>query len=98
MSGSSAHSELDHSLYSYPDCPSFFPVMKDKSKNAARNRREKENGEFFELGRLLPLPAAITSQLDKASIIRLTTSFLKMRQVFPEGERALTVLSLTVVL
>ena len=39
--------------------------MQDKSKNAARNRREKENGEFFELGRLLPLPAAITSQLDK---------------------------------
>ena len=68
-----------------------FPVMKDKSKNAARNRREKENGEFFELGRLLPLPAAITSQLDKASIIRLTTSFLKMRQVFPEGERGLAV-------
>lgn len=25
-------------------------------------------------------------QLDKASIIRLTTSYLKMRQVFPEGE------------
>ena len=39
--------------------------LQDKSKNAARNRREKENGEFFELGRLLPLPAAITSQLDK---------------------------------
>jgi hypothetical protein len=62
------------------------PVMKDKSKNAARNRREKENGEFFELGRMLPLPGAITSQLDKASIIRLTTAFLRMRQVFPEGE------------
>ena len=60
--------------------------MRDKSKNAARNRREKENSEFYELGKLLPLPAAITSQLDKASIIRLTTSFLKMRQVFPEGE------------
>jgi len=44
--------------------------MKDKSKNAARNRREKENTEFFELGKLLPLPAAITSQLDKASVIR----------------------------
>ena len=43
------------------------------------------SGEFFELGRMLPLPGAITSQLDKASIIRLTTSFLKMRQVFPEG-------------
>jgi hypothetical protein len=57
-----------------------------KSKNAARNRREKENSEFFELGKLLPLPAAITSQLDKASVIRLTTSYLRMRQVFPEGK------------
>lgn len=62
--------------------------MKEKSKNAAKTRREKENGEFFELAKLLPLPSAITSQLDKASIIRLTTSYLKMRAVFPEGERA----------
>ena len=61
--------------------------MKDKSKNAARNRREKENSEFFELGKLLPLPSAITSQLDKASVIRLTTSYLRMRQIFPEGKR-----------
>ncbi|XP_046751910.1 protein single-minded isoform X2 [Diprion similis] len=59
--------------------------MKEKSKNAARSRREKENQEFFELAKLLPLPAAITSQLDKASIIRLTTSYLKMRHVFPDG-------------
>lgn len=60
--------------------------MKEKSKNAARNRREKENAEFLELAKLLPLPAAITSQLDKASVIRLTTSYLKMRHVFPDGE------------
>uniref|UniRef100_A0A182P6T9 Single-minded n=1 Tax=Anopheles epiroticus TaxID=199890 RepID=A0A182P6T9_9DIPT len=59
--------------------------MKEKSKNAARSRREKENAEFLELAKLLPLPSAITSQLDKASIIRLTTSYLKMRAVFPEG-------------
>ncbi|XP_042611684.1 single-minded homolog 1-A-like isoform X1 [Cyprinus carpio] len=59
--------------------------MKEKSKNAARTRREKENSEFYELAKLLPLPSAITSQLDKASIIRLTTSYLKMRIVFPEG-------------
>ncbi|XP_055373815.1 protein single-minded [Condylostylus longicornis] len=59
--------------------------MKEKSKNAARTRREKENAEFFELAKLLPLPCAITSQLDKASIIRLTTSYLKMRQIFPDG-------------
>uniref|UniRef100_A0A182K7B0 Single-minded n=1 Tax=Anopheles christyi TaxID=43041 RepID=A0A182K7B0_9DIPT len=60
-------------------------AMKEKSKNAARSRREKENVEFLELAKLLPLPNAITSQLDKASIIRLTTSYLKMRQIFPEG-------------
>ncbi|KAK2584866.1 hypothetical protein KPH14_002464 [Odynerus spinipes] len=60
-------------------------VMKEKSKTAARWRREKENKEFLELGKLLPLPPTITSQLDKASIIRLTTSNLKMRQLFPHG-------------
>ncbi|CAL8069525.1 unnamed protein product [Orchesella dallaii] len=59
--------------------------MKEKSKNAARTRREKENQEFLELARLLPLPGAITSQLDKASVIRLTTSYLRMRHVFPDG-------------
>ncbi|XP_075751751.1 bHLH transcription factor single-minded [Rhipicephalus microplus] len=59
--------------------------MKEKSKNAARHRREKENAEFGELGQLLPLPAAITSQLDKASVIRLTSSYLKMRDLFPDG-------------
>eukprot|EP00090_Calanus_glacialis_P013498 TRINITY_DN22185_c0_g1_i1.p1 TRINITY_DN22185_c0_g1~~TRINITY_DN22185_c0_g1_i1.p1 ORF type:complete len:626 (-),score=99.82 TRINITY_DN22185_c0_g1_i1:177-2054(-) len=77
------HSDQGYYEYGYQE--DYPPIMKDKSKNAARNRREKENGEFFELGRMLPLPGAITSQLDKASIIRLTTSFLKMRQVFPDG-------------
>lgn len=62
--------------------------MKEKSKTAARTRREKENSEFYELAKMLPLPSAITSQLDKASIIRLTTSYLKMRIVFPQGERS----------
>ena len=74
------------SSYEYEEHNFSWTTMKDKSKNAARNRREKENTEFFELGKLLPLPAAITSQLDKASVIRLTTSYLRMRQVFPEGQ------------
>lgn len=66
--------------------PALQDAMKEKSKNAARTRREKENAEFCELAKLLPLPAASTQQLDKASVIRLTTSYLKMRQVFPDGE------------
>lgn len=59
--------------------------MKETSRNAARTRREKENSEFYELAKMLPLPSAITSQLDKASIIRLTSSYLRMRILFPEG-------------
>ncbi|XP_050535387.1 single-minded homolog 2 isoform X2 [Daktulosphaira vitifoliae] len=59
--------------------------MRERSRNAARTRRENENAEFLELAKLLPLPSAITSQLDKASVIRLTTSYLKMRHVFPDG-------------
>ncbi|XP_051974317.1 SIM bHLH transcription factor 1b [Xyrauchen texanus] len=59
--------------------------MKEKSKTAARTRREKENSEFYELAKMLPLPSAITSQLDKASVIRLTCSYLKMRALFPQA-------------
>lgn len=60
--------------------------MKEKCKDAARMRREKERAEFIELSKLLPLPASITSQLDKASIIRLTSSYLRMRSAFPQGK------------
>ncbi|KAL0169745.1 hypothetical protein M9458_034341, partial [Cirrhinus mrigala] len=35
---------------------------------------------------MLPLPGAITSQLDKASIIRLTISYLKMRDFANQGD------------
>ncbi|UYV75101.1 SIM2 [Cordylochernes scorpioides] len=59
--------------------------MREKSKNAARSRRERENSMFCELARLLPLPRPVSSRPDKASIIRLTTSYLKMRAVFPDG-------------
>lgn len=40
-------------------------MRKEKSRDAARSRRGKENQEFYELAKLLPLPAAITSQLGK---------------------------------
>merc|ERR1719288_519275 len=52
---------------------------KEKSRDAARSRRGKENYEFYELAKMLPLPTAITSQLDKASIIRLTIGYLRLR-------------------
>ncbi|XP_075469272.1 neuronal PAS domain-containing protein 3 isoform X5 [Ascaphus truei] len=65
---------------------SLQALRKEKSRDAARSRRGKENFEFYELAKLLPLPAAITSQLDKASIIRLTISYLKMRDFANLGD------------
>ncbi|XP_035703736.1 protein trachealess isoform X3 [Folsomia candida] len=66
--------------------PTSIAMPKEKSRDAARSRRGKENYEFYELAKLLPLPAAITSQLDKASIIRLTISFLRLKDFSAQGE------------
>jgi len=67
-------------------CCSILELRKEKSRDAARSRRGKENFEFYELAKMLPLPAAITSQLDKASIIRLTISYLKLRDFSGHGD------------
>lgn len=64
----------------------ILELRKEKSRDAARSRRGKENFEFYELAKMLPLPAAITSQLDKASIIRLTISYLKLRDFSSHGD------------
>ncbi|KAF5918484.1 hypothetical protein HPG69_018268 [Diceros bicornis minor] len=60
--------------------PGLVAQRKEKSRNAARSRRGKENLEFFELAKLLPLPGAISSQLDKASIVRLSVTYLRLRR------------------
>lgn len=57
---------------------------KEKSRDAARCRRSKETEVFFELANSLPLPASVTSQLDKASVMRLAISFLKISSVLEQ--------------
>uniref|UniRef100_A0A673XP97 Neuronal PAS domain protein 1 n=1 Tax=Salmo trutta TaxID=8032 RepID=A0A673XP97_SALTR len=69
-----------------PTLPCLQNLRKEKSRNAARSRRGKENFEFFELAKMLPLPGAITSQLDKASVIRLTISYLHMCTFASQGD------------
>lgn len=63
---------------------------KEKSRDAARCRRSKETEVFYELAHQLPLPQNISSHLDKASIMRLTISFLRTQKllstVCAEGE------------
>jgi len=64
----------------------ILELRKEKSRDAARSRRGKENHEYYELAKMLPLPGAITSQLDKASIIRLTISYLRLRDFAAQGD------------
>ncbi|XP_033498424.1 hypoxia inducible factor 1 subunit alpha a isoform X1 [Epinephelus lanceolatus] len=54
---------------------------KEKSRDAARCRRGKESEVFYELAQQLPLPHSVSSGLDKASIMRLTISYLRMRKL-----------------
>ncbi|KAM4625827.1 hypoxia inducible factor 1 subunit alpha a [Polymixia lowei] len=59
---------------------------KEKSRDAARCRRGKESEVFYELAQQLPLPHSVTSNLDKASIMRLAISYLRMRKLLNTAE------------
>ncbi|KAI4887865.1 hypothetical protein NFI96_015081, partial [Prochilodus magdalenae] len=52
---------------------------KARSRVAARSRREKESQLFREIAALLPLTPNVEAQLDKASVIRLTIAYLRLR-------------------
>ncbi|XP_072348038.1 hypoxia inducible factor 1 subunit alpha a isoform X3 [Scyliorhinus torazame] len=66
-------------------CSGTSERRKEKSRDAARCRRSKESQVFYELAHELPLPHSITSHLDKASIMRLTISYLRMRKLLNAG-------------
>ncbi|XP_062858272.1 hypoxia inducible factor 1 subunit alpha b [Trichomycterus rosablanca] len=59
---------------------------KEKSRDAARSRRGKESEVFYELAKELPLPHNVSSHLDKASIMRLAISYLRMRKMLNSDE------------
>uniref|UniRef100_A0A672PSZ2 Hypoxia-inducible factor 1-alpha n=1 Tax=Sinocyclocheilus grahami TaxID=75366 RepID=A0A672PSZ2_SINGR len=54
---------------------------KEKSRDAARCRRGKESEVLYELARELPLPHSVTSNLDKASVMRLALNYLRLRKL-----------------
>uniref|UniRef100_A0A1B6D4M5 Hypoxia-inducible factor 1-alpha n=1 Tax=Clastoptera arizonana TaxID=38151 RepID=A0A1B6D4M5_9HEMI len=54
---------------------------KEKSRDAARCRRSRETEIFTDLAHALPLPPSAISQLDKASIMRLAISYLRVRTI-----------------
>lgn len=53
---------------------------KEKSRDAARLRRNQESVIFEELFQLLPLQEKIISQMDKTSILRFVINYLRLRR------------------
>ncbi|XP_069063782.1 hypoxia-inducible factor 3-alpha isoform X2 [Pleurodeles waltl] len=65
---------------------SIIELRKEKSRNAARSRRGQETEVFCDLAHALPLAHNISTHLDKASIMRLALSHLKMQRLLAAVE------------
>ncbi len=63
----------------------LFLTRAERSRHAAKMRRDKEGVEISTLAKLLPYPDEVTSKLDKGSVIRLTTSYLRMKKFTQKG-------------
>lgn len=56
-----------------------------RSRDAARCRRSQETEVFYELARTLPLPRRVSTHLDKAGIMRVTLSYLRLQHLLRAG-------------
>ncbi len=58
----------------------------EKSREAARHRRSQESDILTDMANSLPVPISVSSQLYKASILRLTIAFLKVQSLLDSSE------------
>ncbi|XP_069500692.1 hypoxia-inducible factor 3-alpha isoform X1 [Ambystoma mexicanum] len=65
---------------------SITELRKEKSRNAARSRRGQETEVFYDLAHSLPLAQNISANLDKASIMRLALSQLRLQRLLAAAE------------
>ncbi|KAK4884081.1 hypothetical protein RN001_000352 [Aquatica leii] len=64
---------------------------KEKSRDAARCRRSRETEIFTDLANMLPLQKEQITQLDKASVMRLAISYLRVRDMINLVPQAKTI-------
>ncbi|CAB1333154.1 unnamed protein product [Coregonus sp. 'balchen'] len=64
--------------------------LRARSRVAAKSRRERESRLFGELAAWLPLPSGLTGHIDKASIVRLTLDYLRLRALLDHRDNATT--------
>uniref|UniRef100_A0A6Q2Y4P4 Hypoxia inducible factor 1 subunit alpha, like n=1 Tax=Esox lucius TaxID=8010 RepID=A0A6Q2Y4P4_ESOLU len=65
--------------------PSNTEQRKVRSRDAARCRRSQETEIFYELAHTLPLARRVSAHLDKAAIMRVTLSYLRMHCLLRSG-------------
>ncbi|XP_012693847.2 hypoxia inducible factor 1 subunit alpha, like [Clupea harengus] len=61
-------------------------LRKVRSRDAARSRRSQETEVFYELAHSLPLPRRVASHLDKAAIVRVALSYMRMQCILATGD------------
>ncbi|XP_037675642.1 hypoxia-inducible factor 3-alpha isoform X2 [Choloepus didactylus] len=61
-------------------------LRKEKSRDAARSRRSQETEVLYQLAHTLPFARGVSAHLDKASIMRLTISYLRMHRLCAAGK------------
>lgn len=86
---------MSHPTLSLPGAPpvtaadarrSSTELRKEKSRDAARSRRSQETEVLYQLAHTLPFARGVSAHLDKASIMRLTISYLRMHRLCAAGE------------
>ncbi|XP_054039861.1 LOW QUALITY PROTEIN: hypoxia-inducible factor 3-alpha-like [Rissa tridactyla] len=69
-----------------PGARSTPELRKERSRDAARCRRSRETEVFYQLAHTLPFARGVSAHLDKASIMRLTISYLRVHRLLAAGE------------
>ncbi|KFO77452.1 Hypoxia-inducible factor 3-alpha, partial [Cuculus canorus] len=61
-------------------------LRRGRSRDAARCRRSRETEVFYQLAHALPFARTVSAHLDKASIMRLTISYLRVHRLLAHGD------------
>uniref|UniRef100_A0A8C3UYG1 BHLH domain-containing protein n=1 Tax=Catharus ustulatus TaxID=91951 RepID=A0A8C3UYG1_CATUS len=68
----------------------YFGGRRERSRDAARCRRSREAEVFGQLALALPFARGVSAHLDKASIMRLTISYLRVHRLLAAGQHPRT--------